>query len=574
MTESVFGRRQEIWTMRLVDLSIAKKVVGSFAVLMIIALVSAVINHRKLSFIQSSIGWSEHTYDVLNVNASLITTMVDRETGLRGYLVTADPAFLAPYRSGTQAFDANLQRLRTLTSDNPVQQARIAEVETLAKRWQADIAEPEIGLMGQPSTQAEARARVGGGAGRALMDAIRAKGGEIEATERTLLTARQADEADAFSKSYAATLLSLVALLATAIAGAFLLTKLIAIPTRTMTLVMGELARDNLDVTVPSSDRRDEIGGMAAAVEVFKAALIAKRSGDAATAREADAKARRAAHLDAVVTRFETEVSGLTQAMAGAATELEATAQSMTGIAEETDAQAQTVAGAAEQASSNVQTVAAATEELSISIREINSQVTRAAQAASAASDEAIQTDGAVQVLAESAEKIGSVIALISQIAGQTNLLALNATIEAARAGDAGRGFAVVASEVKELAGQTTRATEEIGAQIGAIQTATGHAVSAIRSIARIVGEIATSSTAIAAAIEEQGAATQEIARNVQQAASGTERVTGNIVDVKRAAGETGSAATQVLGAARGLSQNSNDLTRAVATFLADVKAA
>ncbi|QEE39455.1 CHASE3 domain-containing protein [Methylobacterium sp. WL2] len=560
--------------MRLVDLSIAKKVVGSFAVLIIIALVSAVINHRKLSFIQSSIGWSEHTYDVLNVNASLITTMVDRETGLRGYLVTADPAFLAPYRSGTQAFDANLQRLRTLTSDNPAQQARIAEVETLAKRWQADIAEPEIGLMGQPSTQAEARARVGGGAGRALMDAIRAKGGEIEATERTLLTARQADEADAFSTSYAATLLSLVALLATAIAGAFLLTKLIAIPTRTMTLVMGELARDNLDVTVPSSDRRDEIGGMAAAVEVFKAALIAKRSGDAATAREADAKARRAAHLDAVVTRFETEVSGLTQAMAGAATELEATAQSMTGIAEETDAQAQTVAGAAEQASSNVQTVAAATEELSISIREINSQVTRAAQAASAASDEAIQTDGAVQVLAESAEKIGSVIALISQIAGQTNLLALNATIEAARAGDAGRGFAVVASEVKELAGQTTRATEEIGAQIGAIQTATGHAVSAIRSIARIVGEIATSSTAIAAAIEEQGAATQEIARNVQQAASGTERVTGNIVDVKRAAGETGSAATQVLGAARGLSQNSNDLTRAVATFLADVKAA
>ena len=560
--------------MRLVDLSIAKKVVGSFPVLIIIALVSAVINHRKLSFIQSSIGWSEHTYDVLNVNASLITTMVDRETGLRGYLVTADPAFLAPYRSGTQAFDANLQRLRTLTSDNPAQQARIAEVETLAKRWQADIAEPEIGLMGQPSTQAEARARVGGGAGRALMDAIRAKGGEIEATERTLLTARQADEADAFSTSYAATLLSLVALLATAIAGAFLLTKLIAIPTRTMTLVMGELARDNLDVTVPSSDRRDEIGGMAAAVEVFKAALIAKRSGDAATAREADAKARRAAHLDAVVTRFETEVSGLTQAMAGAATELEATAQSMTGIAEETDAQEQTVAGAAEQASSNVQTVAAATEELSISIREINSQVTRAAQAASAASDEAIQTDGAVQVLAESAEKIGSVIALISQIAGQTNLLALNATIEAARAGDAGRGFAVVASEVKELAGQTTRATEEIGAQIGAIQTATGHAVSAIRSIARIVGEIATSSTAIAAAIEEQGAATQEIARNVQQAASGTERVTGNIVDVKRAAGETGSAATQVLGAARGLSQNSNDLTRAVATFLADVKAA
>ena len=385
--------------MRLSDLSIAKKVVGAFAILIFIAIGTGLINFRKLSFIQTSIGWSEHTYDVLNVNASLITTLIDRETGLRGYLVAGDPVFLAPYQSGAKAFDAALQRLRTLTSDNPEQQTRIAAIETLAKRWQADIAEPEIALMGQPGTQAEARAREASGAGKTLMDGIRAKVAEIDARERTLLASRQADAAEAFSTSYLTTLISLVALLAAAIAGAVLLTRLIAVPTRAMTLVMGELSRNNLDVAVPSSDRRDEIGRMAAAVEVFKQALIAKRAGDAAAAQEADAKARRAAHLDAVVHRFETEVSGLTQALAGAATELEATAQSMTGIAEETDAQAQTVASAAEQASSNVNTVAAATEELSISIREINSQVTRAAQAASAASDEAIQTDGAVQVL-------------------------------------------------------------------------------------------------------------------------------------------------------------------------------
>ncbi|MDP4006109.1 methyl-accepting chemotaxis protein [Methylobacterium sp. NEAU K] len=560
--------------MRISDLSIAKKLIASFAILIVISLVNGIVNYRKLSFIQTSIGWSEQTYDVLNVNASLISTMVDRETGLRGYLVAGDAVFLAPYRSGATAFDAAVQRLRTLTADNPAQLARIAGIETLAGRWKAEIAEPEIALMGQPGSQAEARGREASGAGRALMDGIRTQVAEIESTERALLDVRHADAAAAFSTSYLTMLVALAALLGSALAGAFLLTRLIAVPTRAMTDVMGELSRDNLDVTIPGRGRRDEIGRMAAAVDVFKRALTDKRAGDAAAAQEAQAKARRTACLEAVVSRFETEVSALVQALAGAATELEATAQSMTSIAEETDAQALTVASAAEQASSNVQTVASATEELSISIREINGQVTRAARAASAASDEAIQTDSAVQVLSESAEKIGSVIALISQIAGQTNLLALNATIEAARAGDAGRGFAVVASEVKDLAGQTARATEEIGAQIGEIQTATGQAVSAIQSIARIVGEIATSSTAIAASMEQQGAATQEIARNVQEAASGTGRVTGNIVDVKRAAGETGSAATQVLGAARGLSQHSSDLGRAVATFLADVKAA
>ena len=140
--------------MRLSDLSIAKKVVGAFAILIFIAIGTGLINFRKLSFIQTSIGWSEHTYDVLNVNASLITTLIDRETGLRGYLVAGDPVFLAPYQSGAKAFDAALQRLRTLTSDNPEQQTRIAAIETLAKRWQADIAEPEIALMGQPGTQA------------------------------------------------------------------------------------------------------------------------------------------------------------------------------------------------------------------------------------------------------------------------------------------------------------------------------------------------------------------------------------------------------------------------------------
>jgi len=176
--------------------------------------------------------------------------------------------------------------------------------------------------------------------------------------------------------------------------------------------------------------------------------------------------------------------------------------------------------------------------------------------------------------LAEAANKIGEVVELITDIADQTNLLALNATIEAARAGDAGKGFAVVASEVKNLANQTAKATDEIGTQIGGIQTATKEAVAAIEQITKTISEIDEVASGIASAVEQQGAATQEIARNVEQAAAGTQEVSSNIGGVSQAAGETGTAATQIHGAADGLSQQSERLRAEVDRFLANVRTA
>jgi methyl-accepting chemotaxis protein len=355
----------------------------------------------------------------------------------------------------------------------------------------------------------------------------------------------------------------------------FLLGRSIVNPINAMTAAMRKIADGETSTAIPAQERRDEVGAMAQSVQIFKDNMIeATRLRGEQDVLKAQADAERKLLLSRMADDFESGVRTSLDTLTGAATEMQATSKSMTTTAGEASHQATTVAVVAEQASANVQTVAAATEELSSSVSEIGRQVTESTQIAGQAVAEANRTNVTVQGLSAAAQKIGDVVKLISDIASQTNLLALNATIEAARAGEAGRGFAVVANEVKSLASQTAKATDEISAQVGAMQGATADAVQAIESIGRTIGAINEIASAISIAVEQQGAATREIARSVQEAAQGTGQVSSNISGVNQSADKTGAAANKVLSSAEQLSGQAATLRADVDRFVANIRAA
>ena len=334
------------------------------------------------------------------------------------------------------------------------------------------------------------------------------------------------------------------------------------------------LAEGDTQSDVPFVSRRDEIGQIAASVQVFRDSMTETGRLRAEQQAEQQHQLDRAKRVEASVVSFEKAVGEVLGIVNSSSTELEATANSMAATAEEMSRQSTAVAAASEEATTNVQTVSSATEELSSSIREITKQVGESTRIVGDSSRQATETNVRVQRLKESVAKIDAVVNLINNIASQTNLLALNATIEAARAGESGKGFAVVASEVKALATQTAKATEEIAGQIRGIQDETELSVQAIQTITNTIGQVSTIATSIAVAVEQQGSATQEIARSIAQAAQGTTEVSSSIVSVNEASRQTGVAASQVLSAAKELSTNGIALRTQVENFLKEVRTA
>ena len=558
---------------RLQNLAVSKKILIAFGLLLTLSV--AVMGFILLQVIGADRARHEaaQTTRILSALDHVETAVSEQQNGIRGFLISGDSASLKSYGTGMVAYGQWMDKLRASLAGTG-QIDRMQAMDAAVKRWVSEVASPQIRLMQHPDTVPQARALEATGAGADALATFQRIEGELRQWAAARMDQRSAAQNAAFQWVYAANAGGALALLGAAVAFGVALSRLIGRPLSRMTAAMARLADGDRETPIPDTDRHDEFGGMAKAVQVFRDSMERNAELARKTADEQAARAERAQKLEQLSGEFEQAVTGLVERVSSSTQQLAQTADSLSSLAEETERQSTGAASAAEQASNNVDAVASASEQLASSIEEIARQMGQSSEIAGKTSTEAGEANEVVQALNSRAQEISEVVGLINDIAEKTNLLALNATIEAARAGEAGKGFAVVAQEVKQLANQTAKATGDIGSQIQSMQAATGSAVEALNRIIGRVDEINDITTAVASAVEEQQAATSEIARNVEQAATGASEVSRTISQVRDAAATNGSSAQDVSSASGELSRETQTLRQELDSFLTGIRAA
>ncbi|UPK21584.1 HAMP domain-containing methyl-accepting chemotaxis protein [Bradyrhizobium sp. 131] len=546
-----------------------------YAIFALFALLTAAI--AMLSDYNSRRG-AELTTAIETANAAALN--VERVNSLvyavvmesRGVYMSTEPAVVKKYGEGLLKFNAQIldvvKRWETIVKADDAEQ-----FATFKKRIEQFVEfRKELVRRGVEINAAAGREWGDNDANRAVRSALNK---DLEALSKVYSErARQIAHETETNRilSFVLTCLAGVAL-ALVVIGIVIIARSIARPLSAITATIKQVADGAENVVVPHSDRADEIGALARAIQIFQDAMGRNRNLASQVSQDSAAREERARHIEQSVDAFREAIGAIMRGLGDNASVMRETAQTITRVTADASSRAGTAANATEQASHNVTAVAGAAEELSASVVEIGRQVRQSASAVEQTGQRTEKSIAEIESLAAATQRIDGVLSLIQAIAEQTNLLALNATIEAARAGDAGRGFAVVAHEVKALAGQTAKATADISENVSMIQSSTRNAVDAVREIGGAVREINDVTSAIAGAIGQQDAATREISSNAQSAAQGNETLVANISSLRDAIGETDTAASWVLRAASSVTETAETLSREVEKFFQNLRA-